>query len=207
MPVHRLYQSADMIWGFWRIEEEESALRRAVPFETIPAEIQNPRKRLEFLASRTLIRALLHEWQLPYGGLTKDAFGKPFLSGSDTHLSLSHSFPYVAAVIHKHKNVGIDLEQPRQKLLRIASRVLAENELADAGDNIVKHCIYWCAKEALVKIHGRKDLIFSENLLISPFNLNEKGHLIGRIIANKTETAIPLEYVVYDNFVVAVSRN
>src|SRR5690606_11645385 len=111
----------------------------------------NPRKRLEFLAGRALIRALLREWNLPYPGLTKDAYGKPFLIGSPLHLSLSHSYPFVAAVLHRHKNVGIDLEQPKDKLLRIAPRVLCADELRNAGNDVVKHCVYWCAKEALVK--------------------------------------------------------
>jgi hypothetical protein len=112
----------------------------------------------------------------------------------------------VAAILHRNKNVGIDLEQPKNKLLTIAPRVLAEEELNDAGTDIVKHCVYWCAKETLIKIHGEKDLILSKQLLVTPFALRKKGHIIGRIIANKSETAIPLHYIVYDNFVVVVSK-
>ena len=86
------------------------------------------------------------------------------------------------------------------------SRVLASGELQDAGSDIVKHCIYWCAKESLVKIHGKKDLIFAENLKIDSFTKQKEGELIGRIIVKTYETAIPLQYFVYDNFVVVVSK-
>lgn len=206
MPVDRIYKSSDCIWGFWNIGEDESALLEQAPSENIPDSIVNPSKRLEFLAGRVLIKSLLKNWDLDYNGLTKDTFGKPFLTGSDIHISISHSYPYVAAILHLHKNVGIDLEQPKDKLLRIAPRVLAEMELKDAGNDIVKHCIYWSAKEALVKIHGKKDLVFSRNLLITPFLLRAEGHLIGRIIVDNTETAIPLYYLVHDNFVVVVSN-
>ena len=207
MPVDRIYDSSDSVWGFWRILEDEKSLAAEVPSEGISASVSNPLKRLEFLAGRALIKSLLHHWNLPFEGLRKDPFGKPYLAGSEMQISLSHSFPFVAAVLHRNKNVGIDLEQPKSKLLRIAPRVLSKAELSDAGENIVKHCIYWCAKEAMIKIYGKKDLVFSKNLFISPFLLGPSGYLTGRILANNTETAIPLEYIVTDNFVVVVSAD
>jgi 4'-phosphopantetheinyl transferase EntD len=205
MPIDRIYTSPEAIWGYWKIEEDERALALDVPFETTPPALTNPLKRLEFLAGRVLIKTLLDVWEMPFDGLTKDEFGKPFLTGSHMKTSLSHSYPYVAAILHRHKNVGIDLEQPKNKLLRIGPRVLSASELEDAGQDIVKHCIYWCAKESMIKIHGKKDLIFSRNLIITPFSLRSSGHLVGRIIANHTETTIPLDYHVTDNFVVVVS--
>jgi phosphopantetheinyl transferase len=207
MPVDRLYDAPDSLWGFWKIEENEQTLAAKLPSEKPPPELLNPLKRLEFLAGRALICELLQQWKLPYEGLTKDSYGKPYLNGSSAHLSLSHSYPYVAAILHRSKNVGIDLEQPKEKLLKIGPRVLHPDELSNAGNDIVKHCVYWCAKEAMVKIYGKRDLVFAQNLLIAPFQLQDKGYLVGRIIANNAETAIPLEYIVYENFVVAVSRN
>jgi phosphopantetheinyl transferase len=205
MPVDRIYSSEDMRWGLWRVVEDEQSLAAQVPDEKISPAITNYLKRLEFLAGRALIQSLLRQWDIAYKGVEKDSFGKPYLSGYDIHISLSHSYPYVAAVLNRKKNVGIDLEQPKDKLLRIAPRVLSASELKDAGNNTIKHCIYWCAKETLIKIYGKKDLILSRNLLISPFALEQNGHLVGRILANNTETAIPLEYVVSENFVVVVS--
>lgn len=205
MPVDRIYSSEDSCWGLWKITEEETSLQNEVIGETVPSTLTNPLKRREFFAGRALLKALLHQWEIPYPGIEKDRFGKPFLAGSDVHISLSHSYPFVAAIIHRHKNVGIDLEQPKDKLLRIAPRILSPQELRNAGEDVVKHCVYWCAKEALIKIYGKKDLIFSRNLLISPFFLQQKGDLIGRIIADNTETAIPLEYLVSDDFVVVFS--
>lgn len=206
MPLERTYTSDDARWGIWKIEEEEASLVREVPFEQISPTIANPLKRLEFLAGRVLIKSLLESWGLKYQGLEKDLFGKPFLSGSSVHISLSHSYPYVAAVLDKKKNVGIDLEQPKDKLLRIASRVLSPVELQDAGHDVIKHCIYWCAKETLIKIYGKKDLILAQNLQIGPFNREQSGHLIGRILANSFETAIPLAYLVSDDFIMVVSE-
>jgi phosphopantetheinyl transferase len=207
MPLENLHQGANSVWALWRIEEDEASLAAEVsPYEVTPLRITNPIKRLEFLAGRVIIKALLKTWGLKFYGLTKDEFGKPFLKEYTFQVSLSHSYPYVAAVIDRYSSVGIDLEQPKEKLLRIAHRVLDPIELDNAGDNIVKHCIYWCSKEALVKIHGKKDLIFAENLKITPFSIQKQGELIGRIIVNNNETAIPLHYYVYDNFVVVLNK-
>lgn len=206
MPVERIHTDQGAVWGYWRIEEAEDALAAEVPTERAPAAVTNRLKRLEFLAGRVLVKTLLDKWDLPFAGLTKDSYGKPFLTGSSIRLSLSHSYPYVAAILHRQKNVGIDLEQPKEKMLRIGPRVLAPEELCDAGDDIIKHCIYWCAKEAMIKIHGKKNLILSKNLLVTPFLLDSQGHLIGRILADDRVTTIPLEYLVTDNFVVVVSH-
>lgn len=206
MPVDRFFSTSESVWGLWRIQEDETSLAKEVPHDCVPATLSNPLKRLEFLAGRALIKSLLDTWAMPYQGLRKDLFGKPFLVGSDIRVSLSHSYPHVAAVLHRQKNVGIDLEQPKAKLLRIAPRILHATELQDAGEHIVKHCVYWCAKETLVKIHGKKDLIFSKNLLIDPFLLTDGGLLIGRIVVDDMETAIPLQYVVSGDFVVVVSN-
>jgi 4'-phosphopantetheinyl transferase len=207
MPLENLHNITDAAWALWKIDENETVLLQEVsPYEVIPDYIKNPTKRLEFLAGRVLIKKLLTEKGLDFRGLTKDEFGKPFLRDHAFQVSLSHSYPYVAAVIDRSKSVGIDLEQPKEKLLKIAHRVLNDAERNDAGSDIVKHCIYWCAKETLVKIHGKKDLIFSENLNILPFSIKKRGEIIGSIIVNTIETAIPLQYHVYENFVVVLNQ-
>lgn len=205
MPLVHLYRTTDTLWGIWHISEDEATLSGALTQETVPPGISNPYKRLEFLSARLCVSTLLSEWGIPYSGMRKDEFGKPFLKNSDIHVSLSHSYPYVAAILHKRENVGIDLEQPKEKLLRIAPRVLAPGELRDAGDDLIKHCIYWCAKESLVKIHGKKDLIFCENLRIDPFDRQREGTIVGRIVTADSEITVPLSYLVSENFVMVVS--
>ncbi len=206
MPLDHIQSaSPDSCWGLWKITEDESWLQREAQLKDTSPSVSNARKRLEFYAARILIRELLNVWKLTFLGVSKDIHGKPFLAGLPIHMSLSHSYPYVAAIIHREKNVGIDLEQPTEKLLRIAPRILSYGELANAGNDIIKHCVYWCAKETLIKIYGKKNLSFSNNLLISPFAMQQSGHIIGRIVVNDTETAIPLEYQVSESFVMVVS--
>lgn len=207
MPLENLHITANRAWALWKITEDEPTLvRQATPFGTPPPSITNSQKRLEFLAARVLVRELLRQWNIEFEGLIKDEYGKPFLKNSGVQLSLSHSYPYVAAVTDRHQTVGIDLEQPKGKLLRIAPRILHETEQRDAGQEVVKHCVYWCAKESLIKIYGKKDLIFSRDLRIDPFPLEQKGKLTGRIITNGITREVPLQYIVDKNYVLVLSQ-
>jgi 4'-phosphopantetheinyl transferase EntD len=191
------------VWGLWKIEESEEELNLlSGGGEIIPAEITHPEKRCEFLAARKLVRNLVEQLNLSYKGLTKDAYGKPLLQDFPHHISLSHSYPYVTAIIDAEKSVGIDLEHFKSKLLRIAPRMFSPSELKDAGNSVEKNCVYWSAKEAMMKVYGKKDLVFSENLLVDPFELESTGVLTGHIITPEKETTLSLHYKQYPDFVI-----
>jgi phosphopantetheinyl transferase len=203
MPHEKIEYHQDRVCGLWKItESEESLLRLVRDYETISDQITHSQKRLEFVTGRVLAKMLAEKLDVTFQGVTKDEHGKPFYLASSIHLSLSHSFPYVAALADTSKSVGIDVEQIKSKLLRIAPRILHTQELENSGANETKLCVYWCAKEALVKVYGKKDLVFAEHLWISPFQLEEQGFITGKIIANGTETIIPLYYQVLDGFVI-----
>jgi phosphopantetheinyl transferase len=102
--------------------------------------------------------------------------------------------------------VGIDLEQPRKKLLAIAPRILSSTELKDAGDDVLKHCVIWCAKEALFKIHGKGGLHFSNQLNVQPFPLHEEGTLVGIISDNGNAMSVELNYEVSPDFVLVYTK-
>jgi 4'-phosphopantetheinyl transferase len=203
MPLEIFETGDKRAWALWRITESEEELTGYLSSpEIIPENIRNKSKRIEWIAGRLITQTLLENFGFDFVGMRKDEFGKPFLNNIDFNVSLSHSFPFVGVIIDKNTIVGIDLEQPKDKLLRVAPRVLSEAEMIDAGKDVVKHCIYWCSKEALIKIHGKKDLTLAKNLLIDPFEVREEGNLIGRIIVGDTETLIPLYYRLFPNFVV-----
>lgn len=206
MPLEKLVVELGRTWALWRIDEEEDSLAKILPSEKISDTITSPQKRLEWIAGRVLVKEVMEAMDLTYQGIVKDEFGKPFPAGYDYQLSLSHSFPFVAVILDKYESVGIDLEQPKEKLLRIAPRIHHDDELKDTGKDVVKHCIYWCAKETLVKIYGKKDLVFSENMKILPFKRESEGDIIGKIIVKDMERVIPLYYKVYPEFVLVFNK-
>jgi phosphopantetheinyl transferase len=206
MPVARITSLGEnSCWALWKIEEEEEDLSYQA-MESCPEDVISSQKRLEYLAGRALMKSMMEQLGHGYVGMRKDEAGKPFLKNSDYQVSLSHSFPYAAAQVHYSRPVGIDLEQPKEKLLRIASRILSPSEEEDAGDQITKHCIYWCAKEALYKIHGKRGLHFNSQLLLYPFQLKANGDLVGRIVVDGLNREIALEYLVEKDYVLVTTK-
>ncbi|MFM7858068.1 MAG: 4'-phosphopantetheinyl transferase family protein [Flammeovirgaceae bacterium] len=191
-------------WAIWQIDEMEEELAFHAQ-EQCPGEIINESKRLEWLASRNALKFLVEKMGVDYFGVNKNQYGKPFLKQSDFHISLSHSYPFAAAQIAMRNEVGIDLEQPTEKLLRVAPRVLSHAELKDAGTDVLKHCIYWCAKEALYKIDGKKGLHSSNQINIEPFHLKAAGDLVGTIRKNRNHI-LHLSYLVEKEFVVVYTK-
>lgn len=192
--------------ALWHITEDENYLADQLKPTACPTKIISPQKRLEWLAGRLLLRHLVHSSGLIYHGIEKDAFGKPFLKNHDHHISLSHSYPYVAAQINPSHSVGIDIEQPKEKLLRIAPRILDSTEQENAGNDIIKHCVYWSAKEVLYKIYGKRGLLFTNHLKLQPFELKESGDLKGWIEADGTKAFAELQYIVTEDYVLVYSK-
>jgi 4'-phosphopantetheinyl transferase len=206
MPVAEMHKMGEeSCWALWRIDEDEQALSYHA-MESCPEDLISVQKRLEYLAGRALMKTLVETIGISYSGMKKDEAGKPFLKDSQHQVSLSHSFPYAAAQIHPTHSIGIDIEQPKAKLLRIASRVLSLQEQKDAGHDPVKHCIYWCAKEAMYKIYGKRGLHFNSQLLIEPFGLAAAGNINGRILANSSEVNVRLDYIVDPDFVLVTTK-
>jgi 4'-phosphopantetheinyl transferase len=187
-------------WGLWYITETENELKKIVDADIDPS-IIHTQKKLEWLAGRALLKELVFQSGFEYKGTTKDEFGKPHLLENALFISLSHSYPYVAAQIDKNQPVGIDLEQPKPKLLNIAHRVLSPEELAHAGKDIAKHCVYWCAKEAMYKLYGKRGLHFSSDLLVDNFTLANSGNLKGTIIAEGNIQYPELSYIVQPDYI------
>lgn len=207
MPLLKMEMTAKQCgWAIWFIGETKDELE-SLTAERCPLEIISEHKQLEWLAGRTILKSLVEQCDLSYEGIYKDEFGKPFLVNLTNQISLTHSFPYVAAQIDIQKSVGIDVEQPKEKLLKIAPRVMASYELVDAGQDIVKHCVYWCAKEALYKVYGKRGLIFSNHLTIEPFILQTYGNLKGRIEAEGNEIKVDLCYAIHAEYVIVYTKS
>lgn len=192
-------------WAIWFISEEEQEFTSLME-ERPDSTIMNFTKRLEWLAGRALLRQLSEHVGIDYVGTTKDEFGKPFLIKHPHHISLTHSFPYVAAQIDLQDEIGIDLEQPKSKLLTIAHRILSPTELMDAGHDVIKHCVYWCAKETMYKAYGKKGLHFSNQLQVKPFVLLNAGDIYGRINANEISRDLTMTYLIQPDYVLVHTK-
>jgi len=206
MPLIKMQHTGNQsAWALWFISETEQEFT-SINDERPDSTIINSSKRLEWQAGRVLLRQLAEQFDLDYQGTVKNEFGKPYLKNLTHHISLSHSFPYVAAQIDPLHEIGIDLEQPKSKLLNIAHRILSPTELMDAGSDVVKHCVYWCAKETMYKAYGKKGLHFSNQLNVNPFQLLNAGDLQGKINANDRSFDLPMTYIIQPDYVLVYTK-
>lgn len=161
----------------WKIEEDEESLRAKLPLTESELDdlsgITHPAQRVEWVACRAAMRLLAESKGLVYAGLYKDEYGKPHLigdaAGPTGHISLSHTTGWAAVVWHATRPVGIDIEPLREQFVRVVPRVLSEAETAHAGHDLMRLAVYWCAKESLYKLYGKRQLTFREHLIIEPF--------------------------------------
>ncbi len=191
-------------WGLWKIEESFSDLIHMTGTETehkFQNIGKNNKKNQESVTGWVLIKYLSQHYGIEYQGIRKDEHNKPHLAKDHAHITITHSFPYVAAQLHLDKPVGIDLENFTDKILKLEHKYLNEQEIFDANHDLTKLMVYWSAKEALYKIHGRRKISFNEQLEINPFELQNSGILEGKIIYDHTIERIELFFKVADDYV------
>jgi len=208
MPlVHQATLGTNGLWGIWQIEEPLSVLaQNLVGAENILESNALEQKQRESLAARQLCRHLLQTQGVAYKGLYKDAFGKPFLNHSDWQISLSHCHQVAAAVIHQRQTVGIDIEQPRPQLRRVAPKFLSQQEIDFTQYDLNSLSLVWSAKEALYKLYGRKKLTFKKELSILPFERTGEQGCFEAILKpkNQAQQTFSVHYEAWQHYWLAI---
>ena len=170
--------------------------------ETICASIRNRNRKLQWLGCRM---ALSHLLQTPKVGIRYTEYGKPLLVSDRAHLSFAHSGSYAAAICSTTSIVGIDLEQVREKINRVADRFLTPHELSlvSGPDRLVILTIFWAVKEALYKINGKPDTDIQHELCIESFEYlcATQGELKTRILGIREDSLIPVSYHRTEDFI------
>ena len=163
--------------GIWKIEEPESFFRERLdlwPAEREQIEGMKGERRLEWLAGRYLLHYM--SGREIRGACLIDEYGKPHLENSLFQISISHSHD-LAAVIAAPGAVGVDVQFMVEKIGRIAHKFMREEETESLlpDTRLEQLHVFWGAKEALYKAHGRRQIDFRENLFVEPFPYSPKG--------------------------------
>ncbi|MGN0214555.1 MAG: 4'-phosphopantetheinyl transferase family protein [Muribaculaceae bacterium] len=159
-------RQSDVDIAIWRIDEDEQCLQQMCEHIGVDMAMINDvslaKRRVELLVEQLLLCELLNVVQ-PICH-TKD--GVPFLPDADVYLSISHSRNYVVMVVSR-KPVGVDVEQPSPKVVRVRPKFLNTDELAlISAEDVVLNTLAWTAKEALYKVIGVAGLDFSDDVTI-----------------------------------------
>jgi len=191
----------------WKLTETEAELQYNLGNGFNQQElgkISHPQKKREWLASRMLIKTLAEQFGINYVGIHKDEHGKAFLIDNDSHISITHTFDFVAVAINPAAAVGIDMEKVDPKLQRTSGKYLSPPEFAHANEEMSRLCMYWCAKEALYKLYGKKKISFKDSIFIEPF---EEADIIlkGKLTDEELEVRSNIYVRWFDSHCLAIS--
>ena len=184
-----LLSSNALQWMIWEITEDLSF------FQTFPENWTTNKdqeivsqKKLESSAARFSLWSLCQQISEGPWDLRKDDRNRPYFDQSDYHISLSHSFPFVAAIISHKKSVGIDLERFGRQVGKIGPRFLSAeewNRWQDSHSDLTKA---WTCKEAIYKTMGVPGLEFQQDIQLPYFANNPfKIHVRDKKITISTE--------------------
>ena len=184
----------------WKIDEPLEF------FEQIPAHwpannSQNPIKHIESLAARYCLNDLCTRLGLLDVALQQDERDRPFLLNSNWKISLTHSYPYVAAACSYQKEVGIDIEKKGRKIEKIAPRFLNTHELADRAENHVALTLAWSIKESIYKAANIPGLSFREAIALEKHTRNN----LGRAQIKAGEKIAIYVYEEFEDFVISLA--
>lgn len=178
MPLYKTIQTDDYLVLVWKITESYNDLFRDVALKDFCLH------RLESMTSDIhqrgflSVRKLLETAGYTDFDLFYDENGKPHLKDGK-HISITHSFDF-SSIIISNQPTGIDLEQQREKIIRIARKFTDfENEFFDKANieqTTRQLTAIWGIKEAIYKFHSQKGLSLKQHINVLPFDIN--GHEI-----------------------------
>ena len=135
--------------------------------------MKNEKRKKEFLSSRIALKKIFNkELELKH-----HKSGKPFIKEAK-HLSISHSSNFLA-LAYGDENIGIDIEKPQNRMVKLMPKILSEIELMEfkKEPSIDLACKLWGAKEAILKYVGDKNLNYKEDIKVENIQLGVATYL------------------------------
>jgi len=147
------------------------------------------KRKQEWIATRLLV----YEISGKYKTIKYDEYGKPHIEG--VNISISHTKGIVAVIIGDDE-LGIDIEKVSERIIRIAPKFLYSSEISeiDINNQLLQFHAYWCAKETIYKIYGKKVVDFKNNIKIESFKIKDKGQIKGSINLKNFNKEYQLNY-------------
>lgn len=175
---HKKITEKNLIY-VWKITSLLNNLHNNKSLSTIELDqvssIKSKKRKIEFLATRIALKNLFDDkLELKY-----HESGRPFIKEAN-HISISHSNNYLA-IAFGEDNIGIDIEKPQDKMLKLIPRILSETEIKQFQQKptLENACKMWGTKESVLKYIGDKNLNFKDDIKIDKdsvkyFELNFK---------------------------------
>lgn len=175
MPLFKtIHINEDTTLYLWEITEEYNELFRAVSLKDTSLSRLEKMKSESHQKGFLSVRMLLQHCGYNDFDLVYDELGKPHLKDGK-HISISHSFGF-SVIALSNQNIGIDIEQVKEKVLRIAPRFMEMWHLEDLSeaDQMKKATVIWGTKEAIFKVKNEVGISFPDHIFEKPFSLSDK---------------------------------
>jgi phosphopantetheinyl transferase len=201
MPIffqHRIDESTRL--GIWKIEETEHFFKGNVPQHR---DVTHPHKRLQHLAGRFLLQFLFPDF--PYHLIQVADTRRPYLPNEEYHFSISHCGDYAAAIVSSKNRVGIDIEIPVVRIIRIKDKYLNEQEkklwtAEGLQPDITEMTLLWSCKEAVFKWFGDGGVDFSDQIHL--LGQNHEKEIIDCHFT-KNDSKLSVHYRLFDHLTLA----
>lgn len=194
MPLHKVvYLSNNTKLYLWKITEDFDTLFSQVKLKDSSLARLKSMKSESHQKGFLAVRMLLQHNEYSDFDLFYDAFGKPHLKSQgcsikEVEISISHSNDFSVIAISDSK-VGLDLEQLKEKTLRIAPRFMDVSHLANLSEEekIKKATVVWGIKESIFKIKNEKGISFPNHIFEDDFSFEDKKATATLKFNNKEE--------------------
>ena len=166
MPLYKEWNVGNHgLAAIWKVEEDEAFFTERTG---MTSDMKNERRRIEHLAGRFLLKHL--EANFPLHQISKDEHDKPRIDNNAFFFSISHSWPYIAAVIDPYEEAGIDIQTWHARIEQIQHKYLSAEEQALFQNDPKLLTLAWSAKEAVYKWNGKRGVDFIEHIPIEVFH-------------------------------------
>ncbi|WP_300439711.1 4'-phosphopantetheinyl transferase superfamily protein [Christiangramia sp.] len=201
MPLYKTITVDELTKVFiWKVEESFDWLSKNVELSDHCSNRVHGMKSEIHRRGFMSIRHLMAEAGYTDHDLYYDDHGKPHLK-DDKYISITHSFNFTAIII-SNKDVGIDIEKQRNKILKIANKFTPLDEyhtLANEEALIRKLTIVWGAKESVYKILAQPGVGFLQHINVTDFDFDD-AKTTTHVRYNGIDGWFDVEFLEFENF-------
>lgn len=196
MPLTKEIHINQGLLLIWELTEELEWLKQHFPFLASDKTFQglkNAKRQKEWLAIKMMLKHIgCEEPKVYYNGN-----GQPHIKHRKyKHVSISHSAKLAGILLHQNKQVGLDIEHLYRNFVAIEKKYLSPEEIKLAQEEANRHCLFWCAKEAVYKTAGIPGLLFATQIAL---NFNNENQLYADLKTENGTRMLPLNYFQLNN--------
>jgi len=202
MPLYRTIKvNSSVKLHVWKITESEVELAESVELTSYCQKRMDGMKSEMHRRGFLSIRHLLAIEGYRDADLIYDEIGKPHLKDGKK-ISITHSNNFTGIIISSDREVGIDIEKQRDKILRIAHKFTPIEEyktIANADALTRKLTIVWGSKESLYKIYAEPGLSFINHIDIKDFSMTDEK-TSGEILFKGKTSHFDISFLEFEGF-------